>query len=391
MIQIARSSSRRRGMALMLVLMAVATVGVMTYALCAATQMRTQIAASASVRVQAEHLAESGLNLAMYYLQNPTTSPVALVYGTSGNVHYPGESPLVIAGLPGSLSTTVTNPSNGTFLITSTATLDGVVTTATATTKLDKSKTFDAAVLMTGNPTLNSKVTIAGGTITNGTLTLGGANLSGSIVALNGASLGGSAATAATPTSYPVSLTHYLPTYFYDGKTCTAKSLQSNVLGVPLVDPNTTSNPANMWYVDSDVTFFLTNTFTGTLAVKNGKKLTLSGNLTITPLKPNMPALIADGNIVVSTSGAAVRTLQSNGVTYIGGTVSGTGLLTNSKVNVNGVLLAPKGGWPFASSYTGQVNVTYDAARATVAAFADEIEQINTLRVQSWEISNGRP
>jgi hypothetical protein len=71
--------------------------------------------------------------------------------------------------------------------------------------------------------------------------------------------------------------------------------------------------------------------------------------------------------------------------------VSGSGLTSGCKFNVNGVLFAPGGGWPFQNTYGGQVNAVYDASRATVSALADEVETINTLRVQSWEITNGRP
>jgi hypothetical protein len=169
----------RRGIAMMLVMMAVATIGVMAYALCAAARMRSQIASSASIRSQGEHLAESGLNLAVYYLQNPKSSPVALAYGASGNVHYPGESPLVIDGLPGRVDVTVTNPANGSFVVTSVATYEGNVTTATATLNVTKSKKFDYAAVLTGNPTLNNKVSIIGGAITDGSIVQNAATFSG--------------------------------------------------------------------------------------------------------------------------------------------------------------------------------------------------------------------
>ncbi|HEX8340166.1 MAG TPA: hypothetical protein VF624_04590, partial [Tepidisphaeraceae bacterium] len=374
---------------MMLVMMAVATIGVMTYALCAATQLRSQIADAASIRVQGEHLAESGLNLAVYYLQNPKSSPVALTYGESGNVHYPGESPLVVPGLPGELAVTVTNPANGTFTVTSVATFEGNTTTATATLAVTKSKTFDYAAVLTGSPTLNNKVKITGGAITSGAIVQNSATLLGTIIASNGSSFGGSAATSVTPTIYPVSAPYYLPYYFRGGKKYTAKLLQSNVLtSLQLLNTDPTNNPANVLYVDRDITVFISPTLTGTLAIKAGAKVSLAGNLTINPIYNDMPALIAAGNIAFISN---AKTLQCNGVAYVGGRVTGSGTTSGCKFRVSGTLFAPVGGWPFESSYGGEVEATYNSARAKVSALADEIEGIDTLRVRSWELTNGRP
>jgi hypothetical protein len=55
------------------------------------------------------------------------------------------------------------------------------------------------------------------------------------------------------------------------------------------------NNPANVFYVDKDISIFVAPVLTGTLAIKAGKKISMSGNLTITPAVSDMPALVAAG------------------------------------------------------------------------------------------------
>src|SRR5438045_3403998 len=65
-----------RGMALMLVVILISIATVMGYALLATSSMQAQISNTTVMAASADSLAESGVNLAMYYLQNPLTAPL---------------------------------------------------------------------------------------------------------------------------------------------------------------------------------------------------------------------------------------------------------------------------------------------------------------------------
>lgn len=379
---ISRRPISARGIALVMVMVLVAAASIMTYAVLASTSVRAQVSASAQDRLQRQYLADSGLNLALYYLQNPSASPVALTYGEYGNVHYPGENAISFDGVPGTISVSVTNPANGVFSVTSVGTVNGESSTSRATIDITKFKTFTYAANLRGANTLNSKVSISGGVITDGNLTRNSASLSGAIVAANGANLGGTNI-GSTQLTYPASITHYVPYYFYNGKRYRAARLGTNVGGL-IYDLDVVNNPCNVWYADRNVKFLLGTVVPGTIIADDSSKLTIQASVTITPVS-GMPALIAGDDVEFNGNG---RTLQCNGLTYVGGRISGAGSNSTCQFNVSGAFVAAYDGWPFKSDYEGFVNLQYNASRAGAKALFDEIEPITALNVQSWGKSN---
>lgn len=371
-----------RGIALVMVMVLVAAASIMTYAVLASTSVRAQVSSTAKERLQRQYLADSGLNLAIYYLQNPTASPVALTYGAYGNVHYPGESSISFTGVPGTISITVTNTANGVFGVTSVGTIDGVSSTASTTVAITKAKTFPYAANLRGAITLNSRVTVSGGLTTDGNLSKSGATVNGSIVAANGAAQGGTNI-GNVQLAYPASISQYVPYYFYNGNRYRAARMSSSVGGI-LYDFDTTNNPCNVWYADRDVQFLTTTVVPGTIITDDSHKLKVSASVTITPAS-GMPALIAGQDIEFNGNN---KTLQLNGMTYLGGKIIGTGSNSSCNFNVAGTFISNYSGWPFRSDYEGYVSLQYSSSKATAKALFDEIEPITALNVQSWSKGN---
>lgn len=119
-----RQRCARHGIAYLLVLVAVAAAAVMGWAMLSVSSLRAQVAVNATDGVDANALAESGVNLAIYYLRFPDRAPIDPVIGAAGNEHYPGEANL--APFPESTATVsvaVTNPQPDEFRIVSVAQL----------------------------------------------------------------------------------------------------------------------------------------------------------------------------------------------------------------------------------------------------------------------------
>ena len=383
-----RRSLPRRGMALMLVMVAIGLAAVMATAVLASASLRAQLAGVGHERLQRQYLAASGLNLAMYYIEHPKESPVALVYGQWGSVHYPGESNLTFPTVPGTLSITVTNTAADTLQIVAVADTGGQIATAKATVNIQKSRTFEYATLNRGDLALGSKSKVVGGLFTDGVVSMSTTGqVTGTIVAANGGSLGGRSPSATESADYPISSLAYAPTYFYNGKKCTAKTLPKNVPIIFLPDFDLTNNPANVWYATQDSTFAYPLSMAGTVITAPGVSLTFGQSVTISPYA-NMPALVVDKNVTISADN---RTVRCNGVTYVGGQLRGNAGSQNSYFRVHGAFLSGQSGWPVHPSFRSNLHLERNAGDAKVKGFADELEKIDKLSITSWSITNGTP
>ncbi len=370
---------------MVLVLVVIAAASIIAYGVIASATISSKVTDASTTRLQRQYLAESGLNLATYYLHNPSASPVSPIYGKYGNVHYPGEPAIQLGDMPGTVSLSVQNTANGVFDITSTGTFEGESITAIATIRLDKSKHFTQAANFLSSVTLNNKVTITGGAISVGNITLNTAAVTGLLFASNGESLGGRPVPATVDTRYPLSVTHYLPHYFYKGKQYTAKKLTGTNVLVTLLDANIIDNPCNVWYTEGNVTFLLVTAMSGTLIVTNDKTVTVQGSITITP-KEGMPGLVVTDSININGNN---RTLAVNGPVYVANQIRGTGTTTNSVIDIRGVLISGNTTGTFFNNYNGHTTVAYDPANATISGIMDEVEDINGVLVETWNTNNG--
>jgi hypothetical protein len=98
----------RRGVALMLVLIVIALASVLGYAMLSSAALRTQIGHNAEITSQAETLAESGVNLAQYYLQYPEYAPGGPFTATGTYWTGTGGPIAFTSGVSGTIDVTVT-------------------------------------------------------------------------------------------------------------------------------------------------------------------------------------------------------------------------------------------------------------------------------------------
>lgn len=362
---------------MILVLMVVASASLMGWAVVASASIGSQISSSIQTSLQRKYLAESGLELAIYYLQHPSASPVTPINGPWGNIHYPGENGIRLSPMPGTIDVTVTNVSNGTFQIVSTGTLEGVSQTITAEVFLNKYKTFTHAANFSGDAKLASNITINGGVLALGSIVKNSASVIGDVVTGPTAS----SLIGQTFSDFPVSMTTYLPYYFVDGKRYKAKKIAGSNVIVSLLDTDLVNNPYNVWYTDQNVTFSLVTVVNGTIIASKNANLTVAGNLTVNA-KANLPAVVTEGDLIISGN---LRNATFNGPTYVGKKIKGNGITTGSRMVVNGVFMTPTKN-SLLESFNGTVNLTYDASKATIRSVMDPIEDVHGIIIRSWSI-----
>src|SRR5206468_936382 len=115
-------AERRRGATLMIVMVVIAVATVLGYAMVSASALQSQTAGNMKYVSTAEYLADSGAQLALYYLQNPSASPVAMPGG-----YYPGQTGVTFGS-------TVGGTADVTVTYNSTSKLYTVVSVGKATT-----------------------------------------------------------------------------------------------------------------------------------------------------------------------------------------------------------------------------------------------------------------
>jgi cytoskeletal protein CcmA (bactofilin family) len=363
---------------MILVLIVVASASLMGWAVLASTSIGSQIASSAQTNLQRKYLAESGVELAIYYLQHPTASPVGLTTSSDwGNLHYPGETGIRLPPMPGTIDVKVESIGNGTYQVVSTGTLGGISQTITAEVVLKKKKTFTHAANFFGDVKLSSNITITGGVMALGSVIANSASVVGEILS---GSTEEDSLTRENVSDVQVSMTNFLPYYYVDGKRYKAKKISSSIVMGSLMDTDVVNNPYNVWYTDQNVTFRLTNVVNGTI-ITNNADLTIDGSLTVNS-RNNLPAVVTDGDLIIKGS---FRTVQLNGPTYVGKKIKGVGITTGSKLVVNGTFITPTKN-SLLESFHGKVNLTYDASKATISGVIDAIEEVSEIKIRSWVV-----
>ncbi len=354
---------------MVMVLVLVALASVLSYALLSSQSMMMQASANSHRAAQADALAESGIQLASYYLQNPASAPVL-----NGSGFYPGQTGVSFgSAVDGTVDIVVTRIDNSTFDIASTSHY-GTASSSPLARSLGARASVQYAYLPTEAATVNgglnvlSNTTITGAVRANGTVNLSlGGTINGTIYApsVTGILTGllGSIVTTTTsggsnnPT--PIAIRDY-STYTYNGQTYRAKLIASAsaTLGA------TSDNPLGVYVAAGDLTITSAATINGTLLVPNGKLIVKSSNLTINAAT-NMPALIVKSDIAFSGN---ARKLTVNGLSWIGGVLTKSGTTSGNITVFNGAAQFASG-TPITSNYSGTVKINYDARKAAATGF----------------------
>ena len=391
-----RSRNRRRGVAMMLVISFTAIAAVMAYALLAGSLAQEQIAYSQPAAAEADALAESGANLALYYLQNPSHAPTLNPASGSVPMYWPGANNISFTNMPGTTSVTVTptNSSGTQWSISSTGTWSfGNSTTVakTVTSTTTSTNEFVVKQAIASNTAINIgshgtvTITNAGGPaiVSNAGLTVGSsATVTGAATASSYSGFTGTKLAGVTSNPVPsfAQVYNYGSGYTYNGTNFIASLL--NLL-LSLLLPGG-SNPANVTYYNGNVTLSSATSITGTLYVAGN--LTIASNVSITPAISGFPALVVSGTTNLTGS----PTLTVNGLAYFGTGLTNT-TSTSAKIVINGGMLIDQGGIP--ASYKGGLNVTYNAnnvnmnpSGSSVPAFTSATQFYSpvALKMSTW-------
>ncbi len=377
-------------MALMLVVPVVALAAVLAYAVLDNTGMQQQISANAAAIAQADCLAESGVNYAMYNLQHPSYAPTYTGSFWSG----PSGSISLGASVPGTFNVSASQAS-GIYTITSTGTMTGptgttISRTIVATVKIAmQAVNPNQAAGINGNVTLGSNMKVTGDIRTTGTVTLNtGSTVTGDVYAptlvLNGGTESSSfvQTTSTGVTVAPTAVTDYR-TYTYNGTTYSATLLTTDPAAGTTLGP-TATNPAGIYYAQGRNMNLNGVTINGTLLVDKtgatGGGVTVTGSAanTITPMS-GFPGLVVQAGITVSGSN---RSLTVNGLTWANTGITGSGTQTGSSITVNGSLLIP--GTAGIGAYNGALNLNYNAQNVSVSNFSSQMQVPKSLQVVSW-------
>lgn len=393
-----RIRPRRRGIALVLVVLVMALAGIMAYAMLSASAVQATAAGNAVAAATARAQAESGIHLAMYYLLNPSNAPSAPPCVWS-NITFATTQPAQT--IPGSVTIQVGSPTNNCYPVVVTgssgSSIGGGAVTRTITAEIcvggsyliQQAGAFNAAATLGPNSTFssasaNAPAVAASGTITNDGQITG--NISASSVLGYGTQTNGTVSAAPAIQPAPASSTYvndYTQPYIYQGATYSPTLIGPTISSAVSYGPSP-SNPLGIYYSSGNLAVSQQLTINGTLVVRG--TLTNTSKIYVTPivstLSTNMPAVVIDQKLTVSGAG---RILNATGVVYIGNGISGTGSTGTSSIIVNGALL--DAGTPV-NNYSGQLSVTYNSAYTNIPGFVnsstDSAQTIPWVKIISW-------
>jgi hypothetical protein len=370
----------------MMVTAVVAVASVLGLAILSSSTLQAEASANHDQSAHADGLAESGINLGLYYLQNLNDAakcPMPALANPGGTYAKTGQS--LGAAVPGTFDLTVKRLSGNQYTLTATgnatATWGTVQRTLTATVDVNY---FPYALTATNASTLLSSTlpaatTIIGDVYSNGPLA-NNASVSGSLYAgglLQGLikSILGIVVTLVPTTA---NVNHY-PSYFYNNVKYTPPTITS-VSDIP-AQPNTTTNPGGIYIVNGSLALN-GNAIKGTLVLGSNGSLKVSGaGNSITPVA-GFPALVADADISFQAGNA---TLDLFGLTYLGGKVTRGGSYTGTKLNVTGGLLYG-GSSTISLDANVAVKITYDRAKASVPGLVTSGNpQPTSVTVVAWK------
>lgn len=390
----------RRGVVLLLVLSAIVVAAVLAYAMLAAASLDAQGSAHARAAVQAESMAENGVNLAMHYLLHPADSPVALIQGGHGDWHYPGQTNLALGD--DSLDVIVTNVDPGTFRIDSVGRsrdADGAICTRQLRVQVVGVGDWEAAgaALFTGNVQLDPDVQVNGNLVTDGSY-LGGGTVTGTKRAANYTSHVGDATWAAPPLPPEVTVPSFAALnlvraanerggwYAYNGSRCRADVITSTPL---TASPTPGANNAGRVFVyDGTEPLVLAGSaptdFAGTLVVTRAD-LVLTQQWRFLPVSA-MPGLLVAGTTTLSGPGSR---LNVDGIFYCGDGFGASSTLVATPVLVSGAFLyGGPSGPTIGANFVGAPTFTFAASKAAVPDLTYQGIRYKRLQIEDWEQVN---
>lgn len=345
----------RRGIAMLLVLSTVAMATVLGLGMLAAATLQGYTAQNASTTVAADALAESGVDLACYYLIHPEKAPLL------NPDYWPGQTGITFgSAVAGSVDVSVnriakdTVNNTATYTITSTGkSASGLqrVETCTVlvnlgfqvkycTAYLGTSLTIPAGSVITSDMQVNGSVsnygTVTGKGIVKAWSNPAPGKLFGSLLPYATTDL----------TSIPKNnVVNTYNSYVYQGKTYSAKTLPAIVAAGTTLGP-TADNPAGVFYANGQLEIQGNTIISGTLVSWGGPLKITGSNVSVTSFS-GFPAAVIHGDLQLVRSTLWTPQVTFNGLAWLDGNLksplSGGGSSTPGNLTVNGALLSPQG------------------------------------------------
>jgi len=387
-----------RGFALVIVLAVIALAAVLGYAMLTTASLSAQIDTNTSGITSSETLAESGVELAAFYLQHPQNAPVL---NTDG--YWAGGINISLGGTLKIDSVTVTRTAPNKFTVTSTA--SGGITSSSRTIKarlyVESSYIVKNAIACNGDFDLSRAavtVTAANASLSktirvDGTLQVA-SSLLGTIVQAVSSTL---STVVAVPTYPPAAvplcaeLNNYdsLPAYTYNGSTYMADELTVDP-GATLLTSNLALNPANVWYSTTSRKINSTTTINGTLILRgDSTDLEVKGTLRIRPIS-GMPALMTARELKLSQS---TSLLDAEGLVWVGKEINSadgvlnilTGLFAKPTIQIQGALMLAHAGSAMGSGFRGNLKVTFTPDNLNLPNLTTVGQTPTSVKVLSWQ------
>jgi hypothetical protein len=386
--------------ALLLVLVLMTVASIMAYALLGNATIEERVASNISGGVQADALAESGVELAMYYLQYPSHTPSLAAQSGSFPPYWTGGTGITFKNLNGSATVSLTpyGTAGNQWTVASkgtAATAGGGSISKSLSAIVQVNYTFIVNQAITTNTALglsqNGKVMTVNATSgssvagiqTYGAVTLGASStVSGSISATSVSGTGSWNHSPLTGPSYgmapPISsISNYaLATGTGDQPQAISGSLTQILLTQQV---NALTNPLNLLYnLTNGANQSLTTLNAGYVYVPNGS-VTINGTVNIGPPPAGCPALVVGQQIFLS----AGAKLNVTGLVYAGGGIAAGGSATSSMA-VTGALLMNTANVP--TTYLGKLSVDFNSADASVPNFTTwtPAETPASVKIVTW-------
>lgn len=394
-----RPGSARVGMALMAVLLVTALAAILGSALLSSSAIQSRAAGNAADVQQAELLADSGIQFALYCLSNPDKSP-ELTVGAAGNTHYPGGSSLPLLGSDGGVvDVLVTNPALDQFTIVSTGRFGAARRAFEATVEVPSEYRVAHAVSAAADANLASTTIVNGSLRTDGVATLASrGSVRGPVYALNGESIANGFVTPTFPTrsnpawnelnlvkslntTHPVVKT--LREYYLDGHRYYAEPLPTTFVTGRLQTLNVLVNPANVWYANTTVTLHNAE-IDGTIIVRGGgADVIVEGTNVVRSARSDLPAIVTRDDLLFRSGMTAQLSVE--GILWIGDDISVTsGSSTNCSLQVRGAMLLGGTGSIVRTGFRGPITIDHDPEKVRAPDLSNSNRWPTSLRVLSW-------
>lgn len=352
----------------MIVLFAVATATLIGFAILSNASLQSQVSGNHVRAAQADYLAESGLQVASYYLQRDLAGLPSAWAGPNGSTIAIQASGVTVSGMTGSFDISATrNGAPDTYSVVATAHSAG----ATAANRIASSTVRVVRATPNYSAGFGGPITVPTKTYFNG----GSFVAAGAISGAGTSNISGGTRTAFQSNDFTVPSTSQLN--FYGGNINNGTyTMPDGTVGTPQIftsdkqiySPSdlvaNSNNPGHVFYFNSNVFFYGGGVYNATILAHGKVEIeNLAVPLTINRVS-GFPAIVTEDFLKIN---GTLTNLTVNGVVYAGkGTSWAAGaLVLGTTATINGALLIPSGK-PLGAPGMGTMIVNYTPANNDV-------------------------